>query len=73
LTRRRAPRIIPGMGTAAGVIALASVFVIVVVLPLVALRRSRLQAPPGRDKRFVQHSENPMPDKNYHGQGSSGV
>jgi hypothetical protein len=52
---------------------LASVVVgVIVVLPIVALWRARLQTPPGRDPAFVQHSEHPMPDKNYHGQGRGG-
>jgi hypothetical protein len=43
-----------------------------VVLPVVALWRSRQQAPAGRDPAFLQHSEHPMPDKSYHGQNSAG-
>jgi hypothetical protein len=57
----------------AAILLLSVVFGVIVVLPVLALRRARLQAPPGRDRRFVQHSEHPMPDKSYHGQGRSGL
>jgi hypothetical protein len=41
---------------------------VLVVLPVVALRR---QAPRGPEE-FVQRSDHPMPDRNYLGQGLGG-
>jgi hypothetical protein len=57
----------------AALLLLSVVVGVIVVLPVVALWRARLQAPPGRDPRFVQRSEHPMPDKSYHGQGRGGM
>jgi hypothetical protein len=75
LTGGRAVRILPGVSVielVASILAFAVVVGVLVVLPVVAMRRASLQAPPDRDPRFVQHSDQPMPDKNYHGQGSGG-
>jgi hypothetical protein len=76
LTGPRAVRIIPGMSVfevLSTVFALAAVVGVIVVLPVVALWRARLHAPRDRDPAFVQHSEHPMPDKSYHGQGRGGM
>jgi hypothetical protein len=76
LTLVGARRIIRRMGVLESVVAVVLLSVVVgviVVLPIMALWRARLQTPPGRDPRFVQHSEHPMPDKSYHGQGRGGM
>jgi uncharacterized protein with FMN-binding domain len=63
---------IRSMEVVAMAVMVAWLVTLMLVLPIIAFRRARLHNPRGRDARFAQHSERPMPDRSYLGQSDAG-